>query len=164
MVHVSSQRVARVGRRHVILDRDGTVNVERHYLSDPADLKLLPGALSGLARMALMGLGLLVATNQSALARGCFGETRLTQIHARLEAMLAEGGVVLDGIFVCPHHPDDHCKCRKPEPGLVLKAAEELGFDQRQAFVIGDNLCDVELGRRLGAFTISVTTAAEQTL
>lgn len=142
----------------MILDRDGTVNVERHYLSSPDQVELLPGTLPGLARMSAMGLGLVVVSNQSGLARGLFDFARLQEIHDRLTDLLATGGVALDGIFVCPHHPDDGCSCRKPKPGLVLEAASQLGFEPSEAFVIGDNECDLELGRRIDAFTILVTT------
>ncbi len=144
-------------RRCVILDRDGTINVDCHYLSNPDQVELLPGALPGLARMAAMGLGLVVVTNQSGLARGYFDAVRLRAIHARLEALLAEGGVVLDGIFICPHHPGERCRCRKPEPALALEAAALLGFDTGEAFVIGDRASDIALGRHLGAFSILVT-------
>ena len=146
-------------RRYVILDRDGTINVDCHYLSNPDQVELLPGALQGLARMAAMGLGLVVVTNQSGLARGYFDAVRLRAIHARLEALLAEGGVVLDGIFICPHHPGERCRCRKPEPALALEAAALLGFDTGEAFVIGDRASDIALGRDLGAFSILVTNS-----
>ena len=153
------RRVAeRASRPFVILDRDGTLNVERRYLSDPHGVELLPGALRGLQRMVRSGLGLIVVTNQSGIARGYLDLRRLDAIHARLNALLAEGGVSLDGIFFCPHHPDERCECRKPEAGMVLKAAAQLGFEPQEAFVIGDNACDIELGQRLGAFTIVVTT------
>ena len=151
-------------RRFVLLDRDGTINVERHYLSDPDQVELLAGALSGLARMNALGLGLAVVTNQSGVIRGLFDRDRLEEIHQRLKNLLATGGVTLDGLFACPHHPDDGCPCRKPKPGLVLQAAAELDFSPAEAFVIGDKECDLELGHRVGAFTILVTTGYGRTL
>ncbi len=145
-------------RRFVLLDRDGTINVERVYLSDPDELELYPNTLAGLRRLQELGLGLAVVTNQSAIGRGFFDRERLQEINRRLTEMLSRGGVRLDAILVCPHTPDDACACRKPEPGLVLAAAKELGFDPAQAFVIGDKACDIELGQRLGATTLLVQT------
>lgn len=145
-------------RAYVILDRDGTLIVERNYLSDPNQVDLLRGTLAGLARMSAIGLGLIVVTNQSGIARGYFDHAMLGRINKRMESLLAEGGVVLDGIFVCPHHPDDGCSCRKPRPGLALQAAARFGFDPAGSFVIGDKGSDLELGRRIGAYTILVTS------
>lgn len=145
-------------RRFVLLDRDGTVIVERHYLSDPAGVELLPGAARGLRRMQELGLGLVVITNQSAIGRGYFDEARLDQIHARLCELLREEQVSLDGIYYCPHRPEDHCQCRKPESALPNRAARELGFNPSESLVIGDKECDIELGQRLGATTVLVLT------
>src|SRR5262245_39345312 len=145
-------------RRFVLLDRDGTINAERHYLSDPGQLELLPGVAAGLAEMQRLGLGLVVVTNQSGIARGYFSDARLAEIHNRMGALLHSAGVHLDGIYVCPHGPDDGCEGRKPLPGLVTHAAGELGFDPAQAFVIGDKPCDIELGREVGATTLLVRT------
>jgi D-glycero-D-manno-heptose 1,7-bisphosphate phosphatase len=145
-------------RRFVLLDRDGTLVVEKNYLSRAEDLELLPGALRALRLLHHLGLGLAVVTNQSGLRRGYFDQAALDGIHARLRRLLAEGGVHLTRILVCPHGPEDRCRCRKPEPGLVLDAAAELGFDPAASFVIGDKPCDVELGRRLGATTFLVRT------
>ena len=145
-------------RRFVLLDRDGTINVEQVYLSDTDELKLYPNTLDGLIRLKGLGLGLVVITNQSAIGRGFFDRERLEEVHTRLQDILGRGGVTLDGIFVCPHTPDDDCQCRKPKPGLVLAAAKEFGFEPAQAFVIGDKACDIELGQRLGATTLLVRT------
>jgi D-glycero-D-manno-heptose 1,7-bisphosphate phosphatase len=147
-----------VARRVVALDRDGTIIVERHYLSDPSLVELLPGAAAGMRRMRALGLGLIVVTNQSGVGRAYFDEAQLSRIHDRLLALLAAEGVQLDGVYYCPHVPDDACLCRKPEPGLLERAAQELGFDLRASFVIGDNTTDIELGRRVGARTLLVRT------
>ncbi|HEY3354157.1 MAG TPA: HAD-IIIA family hydrolase, partial [Polyangia bacterium] len=146
------------GRRFVVLDRDGTLIVERHYLADPAEVALLPGAAAALRALRAAGLGLVVVTNQSGIARGLFDEARLALIHGRLDALLAAEGLALDGLYVCPHQPGDGCRCRKPATGLLDRAAAELGFDARRAFVVGDKECDVELGRRAGATTLLVRT------
>jgi D-glycero-D-manno-heptose 1,7-bisphosphate phosphatase len=145
-------------RRFVLLDRDGTINVEKHYLSEPRQLSLLPGAAAGLRAMRELGLGLVVVTNQSGIARGYFDANRLESIHDRLHELLGAAGVELDGIFVCPHGPNDGCPCRKPRAGMALSAAREFGFQLEDAFMVGDKDCDIQLGRNIGATTFLVRT------
>ncbi|WP_027157464.1 D-glycero-alpha-D-manno-heptose-1,7-bisphosphate 7-phosphatase [Methylobacter luteus] len=145
-------------RRFVLLDRDGTLIVERNYLSDPAEVQLLPGAASGLRKMSELGLGLAVITNQSAIGRGFIDELRLKQIHNRMCELLQQENISLDGIYFCPHLPEDNCDCRKPNVALPNIAASELGFNVRDSFVIGDKECDIDMGRRLGATTFLVLT------
>jgi D-glycero-D-manno-heptose 1,7-bisphosphate phosphatase len=145
-------------RRFVLLDRDGTLNVERHYLSHPDEVQLLPGAIEGLKALRQLELGLVVVTNQSGLSRGYFDLRTLNAVHERLRQLLRAEGVELDGVFHCPHAPEHGCDCRKPAPGLAELAASRLGFDLADAFVIGDKACDVELGRRVGATTLLVRT------
>lgn len=145
-------------RRFVLLDRDGTITVERNYLSDPGQVELLPKVGAGLRRMAQSGLGLIVVTNQSGIARGYFDEQRLAEIHARMNQLLDAEGVRLDAIYVCPHSPEDKCECRKPKPGMVERAAAEFGFDPRQSFIIGDKPCDIDLGHAVGAKALLVRT------
>lgn len=142
----------------VLLDRDGTLIVERHYLADPAGVELLPGAAEGLRRMRELGLRLVVVTNQSGIARGYLDEATLAAIHARMESLLAAEGVVLDGIFHCPHLPDAGCGCRKPLTGMAEQGARALGFSLSRSFMVGDKACDIGLGRRLGVPTVLVTT------
>lgn len=145
-------------RRFVLIDRDGTLNVEKDYLSDPAKLELTTGAGAALARLQQNGYGLVVLTNQSGIARGYFSLAQLDAIHARLRSLLANSGIQLDGIYLCPHGPDEDCPCRKPRSGMVDQAVKDLGFDPRQAFMIGDKLADLQLGRAVGATTILVRT------
>src|SRR2546421_197502 len=116
-------------RRFVALDRDGTVIVERHYLSEPREVELLHGAASGLQRLRDLGLGLILVTNQSAIGRGMFDHERLALIHDRLKELLAEHGVSFDGIFYCPHIPSEGCACRKPRTAMAreyLRASADL--------------------------------------
>ena len=143
-------------RRSILLDRDGTILIERGYLSDPNEVELLPHAAAGLRRLSELGFFLVVITNQSAIGRGHFGVERLAEIHQRMIELLAAEGVKLDGIFFCPHLPEDQCDCRKPRPGMVVQAAAALGFDPSESFVIGDKPCDIELGQALGATTVLV--------
>ncbi|HVX16274.1 MAG TPA: HAD family hydrolase [Pirellulales bacterium] len=145
-------------KRFVLLDRDGTINVERHYLSDPEQIELLPNAAAGLAEMQRLGLGLAVVTNQSGVARGLFDEARLEQIHDRLRELLRVSGVELAAIACCTHHPDAGCRCRKPLPGLVEAVARDHEFSAWASFVIGDKPCDVDLGQAIGATTLLVRT------
>ncbi|HWC90926.1 MAG TPA: HAD family hydrolase [Pirellulales bacterium] len=145
-------------RRYVLLDRDGTINVDCDYLCDPRKLELIPGAADGLRRLAGLGLGLVVITNQSGVARGLIQPEQLEAVQARLGELLAGEGIELDGIYACPHGPTDGCGCRKPLPGLVEQAARALHFDPSQAFMVGDKASDIDLGRRVGAVTLLVRT------
>jgi D-glycero-D-manno-heptose 1,7-bisphosphate phosphatase len=141
-----------------LLDRDGTIVVERNYLSRPEQLELLPAAAEGLRVLKQMGFGLVVITNQSGVGRGYFSAADLERIHDRFREILAAEGVLLDGIYCCPHTPEAGCECRKPKPGLAHAAARDLGFDPTSAIVIGDKACDINLGRNIGAMTLLVST------
>jgi D-glycero-D-manno-heptose 1,7-bisphosphate phosphatase len=145
-------------RPFILLDRDGTLNVERNYLSDPDQLELIPGVAEALKRLRELGYGLAVVTNQSGIGRGYFTLERVGEIHDRLRALLAEGGASIDAIYLCPHAPDMPCDCRKPLPGMALQAQAEFGFDPKQAIVIGDKKVDIDLGRAIGATSILVRT------
>lgn len=148
----------RSSRRFILLDRDGTIIVERHYLSDPAGMELLPGTVAGLRRLQAMGFGLAVITNQSGLGRGYFTQAMLDAVHERMMDLLDHHAIRLDGIYCCPHTPEDRCACRKPRPGLVHRAAAEWGFDPAAAVMIGDKPCDIEAGRAAGTTTFLVRT------
>ena len=156
-------------RRFVVLDRDGTIIEEVSYLSDPKQIALIAGAGKALRDLRAMGFGLVVITNQSAVGRGFFDQSQLARIHDCLLDMLRTEKINLDGLYFCPHTPEDQCFCRKPQTGLIQKASEELGFDLSSSIVIGDKVSDIEMGRRVRAVTILVRTgygaqvAAEQT-
>ena len=145
-------------RQFVVLDRDGTIIVERDYLSNPLQIEFLPGAVRGLRLLLEMGLGLVVVTNQSAVGRGFFDEAQLDLVHRQLRELLKAEGVQLEGIYFCPHTPEDGCSCRKPNPGLIERAANELDFDLQASFVIGDKPADIEMGRQVKATTFLVRT------
>jgi D-glycero-D-manno-heptose 1,7-bisphosphate phosphatase len=154
-------------KRHaaVFLDRDGTINEEVGYLDGIEKLRLIPGAAEGIRRINESGMKTVVITNQSGVARGLFDESVVHQVNARLREMLRAEGAAIDGLYFCPHHPTagrgDYlrtCTCRKPAPGLILRAAEELFIDPRRSYMIGDTLKDIEAGTRAGAKGILVRT------
>jgi histidinol-phosphate phosphatase family protein len=151
-------RTGPCGRRFAVLDRDGTVIEERHYLSDPNQVELTNNAARGLRRLTEMDLGLVVITNQSGIGRGYFDQESLDSVNQRVCDLLEAEGIQLSGIYSCPHVPQDDCYCRKPRTGLLEKAAAELHFDPSTCFVIGDKASDIELGKRVGATTFLVTT------
>jgi D-glycero-D-manno-heptose 1,7-bisphosphate phosphatase len=119
---------------------------------------LLPNAVAGLRRFKELGWGRLVVTNQSGIGRGYFTRDTVGAIHARMIALFAQYGAEVDGIYLCPHTPEDDCDCRKPKTGLVLRAAADWGFEPADCFYIGDKACDLDLGRALGGSTILVLT------
>lgn len=139
----------------IVLDRDGTIIVERHYLGRPEEVELLPGAAEGIHRMRDMGFRMVVVTNQSGIARGYFTLHTVDRIHARMHELL-DGSI--DAYYVCPHHPEDACRCRKPRTELLLRASKDMGVDLAHTVVIGDKPCDIESGKNAGARTILVRT------
>src|SRR5262245_37490677 len=141
----------------VILDRDGTIVIDRGYISDPDQLELCAGAGAGLQRLYALGCGLVVITNQSGIGRGLFEFYQLDRIHSELQSMMAVLGVRLEGIYFCPHLPEDRCDCRKPGTRLMWQAARDLGFDPARAIVVGDKSSDVEFGKRCGATTVLIS-------
>jgi len=151
-------RRARPRKGLLVVDRDGTLIEEKHYLADPAGVALLPGVVDGLRRFAEHGYDVAVVTNQSGIARGYFDEQALAAIHAELRRQLAEHGIDLHGIWHCPHHPEAGCACRKPEPRLLEQAMRTLGYRPEQVLVVGDKACDIELGARIGVRTALVRT------
>lgn len=148
------------GRPAAFLDRDGTLMVEREYLADPDGVELLPGAAEAVKLLARRGYAIVLVTNQSGIARGLYGEEDYRAVQARLEALLREAGAAVDGAYHCPHHPDftGPCDCRKPAPGLFLRAAEELGLDLARSLYIGDRLRDVLPGLERGGRAFLVRT------
>ncbi|MDZ7361902.1 MAG: D-glycero-beta-D-manno-heptose 1,7-bisphosphate 7-phosphatase [candidate division KSB1 bacterium] len=151
--------------RAVFLDRDGTINEEINYLSRPEQLRLLDGAAEAIRLLNQAGFKVVIVTNQAGVARGYFSEETVQEIHRALENLLGENGAHVDAVYYCPHHPDaghgvykTDCQCRKPRPGMLEKAAAELGLDLRQAFVIGDKISDLQAGRAVGCQNILVRT------
>ena len=143
-------------QRAAFLDRDGTLCQDVPYCARPEDFNLLPRAAEGVSLLNSVGFKVVVVTNQSGIGRGYFAEADLARIHEKMRRDLAHGGAYVDAIYYCPHHPQAGCSCRKPQPGLVRQAAEELGLDLIQSFFIGDKLIDIETGHAAGCSTIQV--------
>jgi heptosyltransferase II len=141
----------------VFLDRDGTLNYDPGYLKIAADLKLLAGVGPALARLKGAGAKLVVVTNQSGVGRGIVTLKDLEAIHARLQGILEQEDAALDAIYFCPHHPDDGCRCRKPNVGMVERAVSELQLDLRRSYLIGDHARDIQLAHKVGAKAILIT-------
>jgi len=142
----------------VFLDRDGTMNRDPGYVKTPEELELFPGVVEAVARLNRAGARVVTITNQSGIARGLLTTSTLEQIHDRLRSLLKAGGACLDGIYVCPHAPDEGCGCRKPGTALVERAVADLGLDLSGAYVVGDQKRDMELAVRIGAKSLLVTT------
>lgn len=144
--------------KYILLDRDGTIIVDKHYLSDPEGVELFPNTAQGLKAMQDAGYKLLVTTNQSGIGRGYYSETDMHAVNERMAELLAEYGVEFKAVYFCPHAPDQDCDCRKPAPGMFDQAIAEFGINPEECYVIGDKLCDVELGIARKAKSILVRT------
>lgn len=143
--------------RLVLLDRDGTLTVDRPgYIRSPEDLELYPEAAGALAGLARLGFRLAVVTNQSAVGRGLVFPEELRRIHDRLTSELARAGAPLAGLYHCPHRPEDGCDCRKPRPGLPRQAMADLGFQPGDTYLIGDAATDIQAGAAAGVTTILI--------
>jgi histidinol-phosphate phosphatase family protein len=164
----SATTTIRSPRRAVFLDKDGTLIVDVPYNADPGRIELMPNAGHACAVLADAGFALVMASNQSGVARGKFQPEKLAVIEGRVRQLLAEEGVTLDAVYWCPHHPDGtvspynvDCECRKPAPGLLQRAALEHGYDLSASWCVGDILHDVEAGRRAGCRTAMVDVGNE---
>lgn len=144
------------GKKAAFVDRDGTLNVNIDYLSDPAGYQLYPGVAEGLRLLREGGFLIIVVTNQSGIGRGIFDAKALDRIHDKMRSDLAAEGAGIDALYFCPHRPEDNCSCRKPNTALFEKAIREHGIDPTKSFVIGDMKLDVEAGRKIGARTALV--------
>lgn len=152
-------------KRAVFLDRDGNVCEDVGYLGDPSKLVVFPYAAEAVRRLNESSMLAILVTNQSGVARGLFGEDAVLRVHDRLERELARGGARLEGIYYCPHHPTigqppyrQSCECRKPRPGMLVRAAADHDIDLSQSFVVGDKYSDVRLAHEAGARAVLVRT------
>jgi D-glycero-D-manno-heptose 1,7-bisphosphate phosphatase len=148
------------GRPAAFLDRDGTINRNRHgeYITRPSQLRLYSRAAAALKLLAQKGYTLVVLTNQSGIARGYMTERTSAAINRRLLRLLAAGGVEVAAVYYCPHGPADGCRCRKPETGLLREARRDLKPDMKRSFLAGDKGSDIELARRGGLEGLLVLT------
>jgi D-glycero-D-manno-heptose 1,7-bisphosphate phosphatase len=147
--------------RHLILDRDGVLNVEaadHGYILRPADFHWLPGSLEALSSLSRAGLRISVATNQSAVGRGLMTMPELDQVLATMRAQAETAGAQISGIYVCPHAPEAHCDCRKPAPGLLRAALRDSGIPAAQTLLVGDDVRDVQAARAAGIAAVLVKT------
>ncbi|MBI3004093.1 MAG: HAD family hydrolase [Ignavibacteriales bacterium] len=149
----------------IFFDRDGTINVEVDFLSDPTDLELIPGVAEALREANGFGIKVFVITNQSGIARGLLTEKDLAKVHRRLEDLLSVHGARIDEIYYCPHHPElgkppynISCDCRKPKTGMLTAAARKFGINLSQSFVVGDRFIDIKAGENAGCTTVLVLT------
>ena len=138
------------GRPALFLDRDGTLIEDVGYPRDPGRVRLVPGAAGALARLARRGFALVIVSNQSGVARGLISAAEAEAVHAEVVRRFAAAGVAFDGAYYCYHAPDEGCPCRKPAPGLLLRAAGELGLDIGRSFMVGDKAIDVAAGEAAG--------------
>ncbi len=137
--------------RAVFIDRDGVINRDRvDFVLDWAEFEWLPGVIEAVARLKAAGWRVVVFTNQSCIGRGLIEREAVERINRRMAEIMAENGAELDGVYVCPHAPGEECDCRKPLPGLILKAAAELDLDLSRSVVIGDAARDIQAGRAAG--------------
>jgi histidinol-phosphate phosphatase family protein len=140
----------------VFVDRDDTIITDVGYCDDPNEVHLLAGAAEGLRLLSRAGYFVVIVTNQSGLGRGYFDEQQLNVVNERLREELRSRGADFDALYYCPHLPQDNCSCRKPRPGLLLRAASELNLDLNLSYTIGDNERDIEAGREAGTRTVLV--------
>jgi len=145
-------------RPFLLLDRDGTLIQEREYLSQPEQVELIPGAIGLLRRAHQLGWGVAVVTNQSGVGRGYFTLDDVHAVHEEILRQLQVGGTTVDGFFICPHHPDEPCDCRKPLPGMGKQVAEQLGALLTESIMVGDRDSDLRFGKAIGATTVLVRT------
>jgi len=155
-------------RRAVFIDKDGTLISNVPYNADPDKIVLERGAVEGLRMLQERGYALIVVSNQAGIAHGYFREDEMQSVIAKVKQLLGEAGIALDGFYYCPHHPAGKiaqyafsCSCRKPMPGMLLQAAEEMDIFLPESWMIGDILNDVEAGNRAGCRSVLLNNGNE---
>lgn len=146
------------GRPVLFLDRDGVIIRDRHYLSDPDLVELIPGVPEAMIKAREAGFLLVGVSNQSGIGRGRFTEADFVAVMTRLDEMQAATQAPFDGFFYCPHGPDQNCSCRKPLPGMLDECSQKCSWQAPGSWVIGDKMSDVQLGRRAGLGSALVRT------
>jgi D-glycero-D-manno-heptose 1,7-bisphosphate phosphatase len=152
-------------KRAVFVDRDGTIIEDTGYISSSKEVSFIPGSIAAVKRLNQAGFQVIVITNQSGVARGIFSEDRLQTVDKHIQKHVLSGGAHIDAFYYCPHHPEhgvypyrQACECRKPEPGLIKKAAREHQIDLSRSFMVGDHSCDIQAGKKAGVRTVFVLT------
>lgn len=152
-------------RPAVFLDRDGTINEQMGYINHISRFHMLPLAAEAIRLLNQHNIPVVVVSNQSGLARGYFPAELLDRVHERMNEVLAEQGAKVDGIYFCPHHPEakekeyrQDCDCRKPKPGMLLRAAEEMNLDLALSFMVGDRWSDIKCANNGGCTSVLVLT------
>lgn len=143
----------------IILDRDGVINYDsQHYIKSPDEWIPIPGSLEAIAKIKQAGHDVVIATNQSGIARGLYTHEILQDIHNKMHQLLAGLDTKIDGVFYCPHHPVEECVCRKPEPGLLHQIAEKTGADLTASIMVGDSLRDLQAAQAVNCKPVLVRT------
>lgn len=141
----------------LVLDRDGVINEDSaEFIKSPEEWQAIPGSIEAIAELSRAGWTVVVATNQSGVARGLFDVQMLNRINAKMHRLVNEAGGHIDAVFFCPHGPDSSCKCRKPEPGMVIEIAERYRLPAQQIMMVGDSLRDLESVAKVGGQAILV--------
>jgi len=147
-------------RAAVFLDRDGTINIDKGYVYRVEDWEWIPGAIDAIVALKNAGFLVIIITNQAGIARGYYNEADLTNLHTRINEELQEHGVMIDGFYHCPHHPEFSavCECRKPLPGLIYEASQDLDVDLECSWLVGDKASDIQAGLAAMVKSILVLT------
>lgn len=143
-------------KKAVFLDRDGTINVDVGYLSNPSGLVFIRGAKEGISLLKDKGFLVFIVTNQSGVGRGYFSLETLKAINERLLHEFNKFGIHIDGVYYCPHHPRERCKCRKPQPKIVRDITQQFRVDLEHSYFVGDKLIDVQTGKNAGCRTVLI--------
>lgn len=161
---MSKSAASQAGRKAIFLDRDGVINrklPEDKYVRNPAEFEFLPGVMEALALMKDLGFLLVVTTNQRGIGRGLMSESDLQAVHGHMISELKKNCIELDGVYHCPHELFERCGCRKPEPGMILAAGNDLCVDLAASYMVGDSPSDVAAGRRAGTRTVKIGESSD---
>ncbi len=143
----------------IALDRDGVINIDSpDYIKSKEEWQPIPGSIEAIRLLCDLGYKVYVATNQAGLARGLFAQSDLDAMHAKLKGLVAEQGGAIEGIMYCPHHPDEKCACRKPEPGLLKQIEQHSNESIAGQYFVGDSLKDIRAAQAIGATPVLVLT------
>jgi D-glycero-D-manno-heptose 1,7-bisphosphate phosphatase len=155
-------------RKAVFLDRDGTINIDRGFIHRAEEFDFVEGAERLIRTLNDAGFLVVVVTNQSGVARGFYSEDDVMKLHAFIEDELQKAGAHIDRFYFCPHHPEapllqykTDCACRKPKPGMVLRALDDLGIDPKKSYMVGDSARDICAGKRAGLTSIRISGDAD---